>query len=647
MPFAAFVGAGLPLPAHADSLPVFGGMMEAASKVFETDEAKQLGVYFAQTLISWGVPAAVALFLIVVTNRGPSTDEPQELPPALAKALGLSKEPKEYLKIERLNSKLLSFDYSLAKATVSKESALRDAERLALKRRFGAEVAAMGLDSASVRAITTAADKFAKAEAQTNAELDKKLRTLRAATVAGKRDKDGKRVDASGQAAAQKEEAAAPAAEATVEGDNATALANDGTDESIGKMGGGMFAMRAMRQAQKEVGALQERKLGNELAFLSTLGRVLSPEQASKVAAIFKPANTASSADPGGSSESAVALLAESAAGTRAAAPHVFVLKFFGDVTASQVSTLRQEVTAVMRNVDKERGDEVVLVLNTGGGTVTGYGLAAAQLTRITTAGVHLTICVEQVAASGGYMMACVADKILAAPFAVLGSIGVITEQPNVYERLKKEGVVFSTVTAGKYKRTLTPTKKLDPQDEAKLKEDIEQILQLFKTFVAKNRPALDIDKVATGETWFGPDALANGLVDGLTTVDEVLVERVEQGAEVLAITYQEKPKSPLAALGAPGGDAVARALAELGSRSTDKAGLQTAALMAMARLLGVTGGGELGSGGASEFLRGRSLPIERTDAFEQAVLAARPKGEAEPMMQWRSEEEAEDSWFL
>ena len=218
------------------------------------------------------------------------------------------------------------------------------------------------------------------------------------------------------------------------------------------------------------------------------------------------------------------------------------------------------QVTAVLRTVNVSRGDEVVLVLNAGGGTVTGYGLAAAQLGRLknadvplticveqvchrpspqpqpprdpTRAGRHLAICVAQVAASGGYMMACVADKILCAPFAVIGSIGVITEQPNVYERLKKEGVVFSTyaaglglaptprladprlvcrvcrvsrvraphrrrVTAGKYKRTLTPTKQLDPKDMAKLKDDIEQVLTLFKGFVAENRPQLDIATVA------------------------------------------------------------------------------------------------------------------------------------------------------
>merc|ERR1719223_1350308 len=153
---------------------------------------------------------------------------------------------------------------------------------------------------------------------------------------------------------------------------------------------------------------------------------------------------------------------------------HVFVLNFFGDVQASQAAGLREEVTAILRQAKKERGDEVVLRLNTGGGTVTGYGLAAAQLKRIKDADLKLTICVEQVAASGGYMMACVADEIVASPFAVLGSIGVISEQPNVYERLQREGIEFQTVTAGKFKRTLTPTKKVTEEDLEKSKKDIE-----------------------------------------------------------------------------------------------------------------------------------------------------------------------------
>ena len=152
----------------------------------------------------------------------------------------------------------------------------------------------------------------------------------------------------------------------------------------------------------------------------------------------------------------------------------LFVVDFPGDVGASQVQFLREEVSAIVRQA--KEGDEALVVLQSGGGTVTGYGLAAAQLVRLKKKGVKVTIAVEQVAASGGYMMACTGDKIVASPFAVLGSIGVISDQPNVYERLKREGVEFSTVTAGKFKRTLTPTKKPTKEDFDKSKEDVEQV---------------------------------------------------------------------------------------------------------------------------------------------------------------------------
>jgi len=292
---------------------------------------------------------------------------------------------------------------------------------------------------------------------------------------------------------------------------------------------------------------LQGKMFANELELLSKLSDILTPSQAARLAAVLKPKNPLDeAADPG---SGPVEVLSSAAARERTAhTSQTYVLRFFGDVQASQVSNLRQEITAVLQNANATRGDEVVLVLNTGGGTVTGYGLAAAQLARLKDAGLKLTVIVEQVAASGGYLMACTADEILASPFAVIGSIGVITDIPNFYERLNKEGIKFNTITAGKFKRTLTPTKKFDPEDEKKTKEDIEQVLVLFKNFVSHNRPDLDIDKVATGETWLGPDALAEGLVDGLTTLDDVLLKRVQAGRDVMSVTYAEK-KSPFAAL--------------------------------------------------------------------------------------------------
>jgi signal peptide peptidase SppA len=231
----------------------------------------------------------------------------------------------------------------------------------------------------------------------------------------------------------------------------------------------------------------------------------------------------------------------------------VFVCNFPGDVQASQVINLREEVTGIVRTAHP--GDEAVVVIRTGGGTVTGYGLATAQLLRLKQAGLKLTIAVEQVAASGGYMMCCVGDRIVASPFAVLGSIGVLTELPNVYERLKTEGIEFQTVTAGKYKRTLTPTKKVTKQDYDKTKQDIEDIFNLFRNFVKENRPQLNIDEVATGETWFGTDALQRGLCDEIRTVDDLLTEYVDNGYDVFQVEYRPPPtESPLGKLLLPAG---------------------------------------------------------------------------------------------
>merc|ERR1711865_662263 len=223
----------------------------------------------------------------------------------------------------------------------------------------------------------------------------------------------------------------------------------------------------------------------------------------------------------------------------------LFVMDFPGDVQASQLNELREEVTGVIRNA--KPGDEALVILQSGGGTVTGYGLAAGQLCRLRDNGVKLTIAIEQVAASGGYMMSCVADRIVASPFAVIGSIGVISEVPNVCERLKEEGIQFQTVTAGKFKRTLTPTKKITKEDLAKSEEDIAEIFQLFKGWVAQNRPQLDIDDVATGETWFGPAALEKGLCDEIKTVDDVLLDYIGEGCNVYSVKYDPPQEFPSA----------------------------------------------------------------------------------------------------
>lgn len=217
---------------------------------------------------------------------------------------------------------------------------------------------------------------------------------------------------------------------------------------------------------------------------------------------------------------------------------NLFVLDFPGDISASQVKMLREEVTGVIRSSCE--GDEALVVLKSGGGSVTGYGLAAGQLQRLKDAGLRLTICVEELAASGGYMMCCVADHIVASPFAALGSVGVVLTSPNFYERLKREGVEVQTITAGKYKRTLTPTGKITKEDKDKVKEEAEEVLALFRSYVEANRPSLNLDEVATGEVWFGSDALAKGLCDETATKDDILLRFVDNDFDVFSVKFEE-----------------------------------------------------------------------------------------------------------
>ena len=198
--------------------------------------------------------------------------------------------------------------------------------------------------------------------------------------------------------------------------------------------------------------------------------------------------------------------------------PRVFVLDFDGDLRASAVSCLRREITAVLSLAGES--DEVVVRVESSGGIVHAYGLASSQLQRIKEHGVALTVCVDKVAASGGYMMACVANKLLAAPFAVIGSIGVVAQLPNFHRLLKKHDVDLELITAGEHKRTLTMLGKNTQKGREKFTEEIEDVHLLFKEFVTQHRPQVKIEEVATGEIWFGQRALDKLLVDELINSD-------------------------------------------------------------------------------------------------------------------------------
>lgn len=218
----------------------------------------------------------------------------------------------------------------------------------------------------------------------------------------------------------------------------------------------------------------------------------------------------------------------------------IYVLDFKGDVQASAVENLREEITLVLATAKAGR-DRIVVRLESPGGMVHGYGLAAAQLVRLRDAGFHVTICVDKVAASGGYMMACIASEIVAAPFAILGSIGVVAQVPNFNRLLKEHHVDFELYTAGQFKRTVTMFGENTPEGKAKFEEELQQTHQLFKHFVENYRPKLNVEKVATGEHWYGKDALNLNLVDKLETSDEYLLSLLPQH-DVYVIQTRRKP---------------------------------------------------------------------------------------------------------
>lgn len=213
----------------------------------------------------------------------------------------------------------------------------------------------------------------------------------------------------------------------------------------------------------------------------------------------------------------------------------IYVLNFHGDIRASAVASLREEITAILTVA--EEGDEAFLRLESSGGLVHSYGLAASQLMRLRERDIPLTVAVDKVAASGGYMMACVGNRILAAPFAIIGSIGVIAQVPNFHRLLEKHDIDFEQFTAGEFKRTVTLFGENTEEGKAKFREEIEDIHRLFKDFIVQHRPEVDITRVSTGESWPGTRALEHKLVDELKTSDDYLLEASES-ADIYEVRY-------------------------------------------------------------------------------------------------------------
>ena len=224
------------------------------------------------------------------------------------------------------------------------------------------------------------------------------------------------------------------------------------------------------------------------------------------------------------------------------AQPCVYFLDFKGDLRASALAALREEISAVLQAA--QPGDEVLLRIESGGGMVNSYGLAAAQLLRLRAAKLPLTVMVDTVAASGGYLMAVVADRIIAAPFAMIGSIGVVAQIPNFHRWLRSKNIDMEQFTAGKFKRTVTLFGENTEAGRAKLREELEETHARFRDIVQTYRPRLDLAQVATGEVWLGSRALELGLIDALGTSDDELLNAAKR-AKVLAIHYQRKTTLP------------------------------------------------------------------------------------------------------
>lgn len=219
-----------------------------------------------------------------------------------------------------------------------------------------------------------------------------------------------------------------------------------------------------------------------------------------------------------------------------------FIINFKGDLKATAVASLREEVSAILEVATPE--DQVIVCLENHGGTVHEHGLAASQFVRIRDQDIPLFVSVDKVAASGGYLMACVANKIIAAPFAILGSIGVIAQLPNFNRIMDEHGIDFEMITAGQYKRNVTIFGKNTDEDRAKLKDELEDVHTLFKDVVGRYRENLDLEKVATGEHWYGTRALELGLVDELKTSDELLAE-LAKDRDLYRVSYKIRQPLP------------------------------------------------------------------------------------------------------
>ena len=138
-------------------------------------------------------------------------------------------------------------------------------------------------------------------------------------------------------------------------------------------------------------------------------------------------------------------------------------------------------------------------------------------------------------------MMAVVADRIVASRLAVIGSIGVVGQVPNVHRLLKRFDIDVLEMTAGTNKRPVSLIGPLTDQGIETFKKQLSDTHRLFRDHVHRFRPQLDIEAVSNGDIWHGVDALTHGLIDEIATSDEMIDRARHEGdLDVFSIRWRQ-----------------------------------------------------------------------------------------------------------
>ncbi len=217
--------------------------------------------------------------------------------------------------------------------------------------------------------------------------------------------------------------------------------------------------------------------------------------------------------------------------------PRLAVLRFQGlrDLNASGDQRLSEAIDEVL--VNRDHFEEAVVIIDSPGGTTHGYGHAYALLERLSASGLKVTACIDRIGASGGYLMALPADRILAGPFAIVGSVGVVAGIPNVKRLLEEKGVSYRLFVAGDKKRVVHFADDDGPEVREYMDEKLAGIHTQFLQAVEKHRgDRVKLDEVRSGDHWSAEESVEKGLglVDELQTSAEYLLERNREVALVM-----------------------------------------------------------------------------------------------------------------